>query len=390
MKRLVSWFLVMSVVMLLGAERTWAQGLVSKQSLGEKKVLVVMIRFPDVVPQFSPEAMKEKYFEKLNRYVRSMSLDRTRLTGRVTDWYTLPKPVSQYRISQHNLGVDRRKIETLIDDGLRLAAQDHDLKQYQIVFLSLGARREDYGMMGLCGYPGMLGWSGPAPKGVGSLEGVAIYCEPAHLGVVFHDLAHILGGVQEDRRVVPCLYDHDLQGQPGPFRNFAQFYLTNVGYFDPMSCHYVDLKQGPPGLSSWTRLRLGWLPPSKVLEIPKGKPFRFTLGPLTDGRSPTLAARVRLDKDVYYLFENRQALGADQCLPSFGLLVYRADDRTLECRRGLTPVLAVNADPSVPELRAAPLTMKGRKEYENQNDGFKVRLLGQKGLNLEVEATMNP
>ena len=44
-------------------------------------------------------------------------------------------------------------------------------------------------------------------------------------------------------------------------RNYAQFYLINVGYFDTMSCHYYNPKQPLPGACAWTKMRLGWIEP---------------------------------------------------------------------------------------------------------------------------------
>jgi hypothetical protein len=70
------------------------------------------------------------------------------------------------------------------------------------------AREKDaYGMMGYCAYPGMLGWADTSPFASEGGEvignGVAVYCENAHVGVLAHDLLHILGGTVGGRRVVP-------------------------------------------------------------------------------------------------------------------------------------------------------------------------------------------
>jgi len=259
-----------------------------------------MTRFPDVAPGVSIEQLRGKYFDKLDRYLRAVSYGKASVTGKTTDWHTLPRPVSYYRISPHNLSVQRERVLALIQDAADLADNAEDFSRYSMVFISLGAKRADYGMAGLCGYPGMLGWQSELPLATRRRRqtlpgGVAIYSEEAHVGVVFHDMAHIMGGVEGGRRGVPCLYDHDLQGQPGRFRNYAQFYLVNVGYFDPMSCHMFAPDQGPPGPCAWTKLRLGWIEPQKVVTVARGQSRRILLGPLSRETSETLADRLPVD-----------------------------------------------------------------------------------------------
>ncbi|UCD72411.1 MAG: hypothetical protein JSW70_05310, partial [Syntrophobacterales bacterium] len=169
-------------------------------------------------------------------------------------------------------------------------------------------------------------------------------------------MAHIMGGVRGRRRGLPCLYDHDLQAQPGPFRGSYQFYLINVGFFDPMSCHFYTFKQGPPGVCAWTKLRLGWIETGKILQVSRGASKRVRLEPLGRGKSQVLAVKLPLDASRYYLIENRQPIGPDRNLPSHGVLIYYCDDGIAECRQGKSPVKLVDADPSVPQLKNAPFT----------------------------------
>lgn len=365
---------------------------VSEKGLGEQRVLVIMAKFPDVQPSFSIQKMQEKYFDKLDRYLKAVSYQKAWVTGKMTNWYTLPHGVAHYRISRRNLEVDRSKVTKLIEDAINLADKDEDFSHYSMIFISLGANRKDYGMMGLCGYPGMLGWQSQFSmetkrRGQKIPGGVAIYCENAHVGVVFHDMAHIMGGVQGGRRVIPCLYDHDLQAQPGPFRDHFQFYLINVGFFDPMSCHFYQLRQGPPGVCAWTKLRLGWIEPTKIVQVPRGASKTVHLGPLSNGESGVLAIRLPIDETTYYLIENRQPIGPDKNLPSHGVLISYCDDRIAECRHGKSPIKLVNADPSVPELKGAPFTLEGKNIYRDEKRGVSVRLLAKRGESYEIDVS---
>jgi len=367
----------------------------SPNALGQQRVLVIMARFPDVEPGASLDQMRSKYFDKLDRYLNAVSYGKARVSGKMTDWRTLPRPVSQYRISPHNLSVDRERVLDLIRDAADLVDNQEDFSRYSMVFISLGAKRSDYGMAGLCGYPGMLGWQSELPlktrRRRQSLPGgVAIYSEEAHVGVVFHDMAHIMGGVKGGCRGVPCLYDHDLQGQPGRFRNYAQFYLVNVGYFDPMSCHMFVADQGPPGLCAWTKLRLGWIDAQKVVTVPRGTSRRVLLNPLSRETSETLVARLPVDSTTYYLVENRQPIGPDRNLPSHGVLIYLCDDQVAECRHGQSPVRLVDANPSTPELRGAPFAPDGRSEFQDRRRQILIKILSRSEDGFRIEASNGP
>lgn len=358
-------------------------------AIGEQRVLVIAAKFPGIEPSFSIDQMRVKYFERLNTYLRLVSGGQATVTGKMSGWHTLPRPVGKYRISQHNLEVDRTKVAQLIQDAVDLADRDEDFSQYSMIFLSLGVDRAEYGMMGLCGYPGMLGWRNDVPITTKGKKqkipgGVAIYCERAHVGVVFHDMAHIMGGVRDGKRVVPCLYDHDLQARAGPFRGFAQFYLIHLGYFDPMSCHMFEPDQGPPGVCAWTALRLGWIAPNRVVEVAKGETKTVLLGALHDPDSRTVVARLPLTATTFYLVENRQPFGPDRNLPSHGVLISYCDDAVAECRKGEAPVKLMNADPSIPELKGAPFTMSGRHAYQDARRHVTIEFLAQKGRDAEI------
>jgi M6 family metalloprotease-like protein len=217
--------------------------------------------------------------------------------------------------------------------------------------------------------------------------GVAIYCEQAHVGVVFHDMAHIMAGVQQGRRVLPCLYDHDLQAQKGSFRNNYQFYLINVGFFDPMSCHFYDMKQGPPSVCGWTKLRLNWIDRKKITEVSRGKNKTVLLGPLERGQSETLVVKLPIDEKTYFLIENRQPIGPDRILPSHGVLIYYCDDRIAECRHGQSPVKLIDADPSVPQLNGAPFNAAGKDSYKDEKLGISVNVISKQGEKYRISVS---
>jgi len=345
---------------------------------GVEKGLVILVDFPDVKPSMAREQVMRRFSKQLDAYVREMSYGNVWLAVDVTrKWHTMPEDVSHYKISSRNLEVDKSRVRKLIDDALDAVDKDVDLSGYSFVALVMAATLKDYGMIGLCGYPGMLGWSadGVLTARSGSpVKGVAIFCYQAHLGTLFHDVAHILGGVKDGKRLVPCLYDHDLQAKPGPMRETFLDSIINMGFWDPMSCHYRERRMGPPGISSWTKMRLGWLDQLKIKLVQPGEESEIVLGPLEEGSSPVLAIKLPVSATTYYLVENRQPIGFDRNLPGSGVLVMYADDNIPECRHGKAPVKLVNADPSIAHLEGAAFDIGKTDFYEDEANRVRIRL----------------
>lgn len=356
----------------------------SRQAGKVEHGLVILVEFPDVKHDVRADSVQERFSRRLNGYVREMSYDRVSLTVDVTRrWHRMPGPVGDYRISPRNLEVDKSRVRKLIDDALAAAENDVDLSAHSFVVIYMGAMLSDYGMIGLCGYPGMLGWTSDdvlrTRRGQVVKGGVAIFTHQAHLGTLFHDIAHILGGVRAGKRNVPCLYDHDLQARPGPLRETFLDAIINMGFWDPMSCHYYKRDLPPPGISSWTKLRLGWMDQSQVRTVKRGETAEVTLGALQDASAGTVVIRIPLSATTYYLVENRQPIGFDKNLPGHGVLIMYADDTVPECRHGRSPVRLMNADPTVPHLEGAAFDVGKKAVFEDEKNGIRIELAGKTG-----------
>jgi len=362
--------------------------------------MVLLARFTDVEPQITPDKARGKVFTKLDTYIRQVSYNQTWLEGEVRGWYTLDNYIADYEISPHNQRVDREKITKLVQEVINKADGDVDFSDYPNVLIILGAPKDAYGMMGYCAYPGMLGWMDTSPLVTESGEvinnGVAVYCENAHVGVLAHDLIHILGGMVGDRRVVPCLYDHTLQGQDGEFRGYAEFYLIYMGFWDPMSCHFYKWDLPPPGFSSWTKLRLSWIAPTKIAVVNPGETATVLLGPLADETADTLVIKIPLGPTTYYLIENRQSIGVDQNLPGSGVLILYADDTVAECvyfnddpDDPRAPVKIIDADPNVPQLEGAAFDIgEGKRDtFTDEKHNITIKLLDKTGDSYEILIT---
>ena len=107
--------------------------------------------------------------------------------------------------------------------------------------------------------------------------GVFVGTENAPLGMFAHDFFHALGGVYGNKRMVPCLYNFERQAEAS--RTHRWEYCTDyMGTWDVMSAHYVG-KDSAPGISSFTRIRLGWITPEQALLVRPGEEKGAFLAP---------------------------------------------------------------------------------------------------------------
>lgn len=345
-----------------------------------RRGLVLLVDFPGGSHAVKEDFVTER-FRKVSTYIREMSYGKACAEFDFTNWLLLPDPVSSYSISPANLKVDKSRLFRLVQDAIDAADDGYAFSGYDYVVIFMRASMQDYGMVGLCGYPGMLGWKSEllfrtTHRGQLVPNGVAIFTSSAHVGTLFHDIAHVWGGVVNGKRTVPCLYDHDLQERYPTRQTGFEHTLINMGYWDPMSCHLYKPNVAPPGISSWTKLRLGWIPREKIRDVDPSVPIEVMLGPLENGDSETLVIRIRLTASRYILVENRQPIGLfDSVLPMHGVLVMKADDDIAECRNGKAPVRLIDANPHVKTLLGAAFDLRGTSRYVDTESGLEIRLV---------------
>ena len=368
-----------------------ADGNGSAQSCKTIKGLVVLTQFPDISHRVPRQRLEAHYFKNLDAYVRQMSYGKFCVGGELTGKiYRLPDPLAAYKISDRNLEVDPRRIQKLISDTVNMVGKDYDLKQYDFIEISLVAHSQEYGMIGLCGYPSHTNtYNTWVDKSTGHQirygSGVSISVYTAPLGTVFHDIAHILAGRDKDGyRVLPHLYDNTLQALPGPMLEMFRKSQINAGYWDPMSCHHLERGVPPPGLLAWTKLKLGWIDEDKVRTVKAGETADIVLDPLEVGSSEVLVIRLPVTKDTYYLIENRQPIGVDKNLPGHGVLITFADDRVHRALDGKTPAKLMNANPDIPDLNGAAFDIGENERFVDKKNGITIELLRKTGLSYEI------
>lgn len=123
-----------------------------------KQGLIILVEFLDVQHSVDRRFVQRRFFRELNSYVQEMSYNKVCIGGNITEkWHKMPHPISHYKISPRNLEVDKSRVTNLINDTLDAVDKDVDFSKYSFVVIFMGAQRTEYGMIGLSGYPGMLG-----------------------------------------------------------------------------------------------------------------------------------------------------------------------------------------------------------------------------------------
>jgi len=349
---------------------------------GPQRMLVIMVTFPGSKSVIPAEQIAKKA-ERVGAYIRAVSGGIAWMETTLSGPYELPAPLTEYSIKPYNAQVDRSRVNLLVRDALNAAQKDHDLSSFKQIWISVGAwttpgTETGYGMICLSANPGFLHdpTSGerfkmkavPLADGSKFSGGIIINTENSVLGHVAHDLMHAMGGVISGERSVPCLYSQYLQSHPvgGGRPDYDEFSIY-LGPWDVMSQHFLkktkqaensdERRQASPGITSFTRMQLGWFRPGQVVTVQPGETKEVTLEPLLGGEKE-LTVMIPVGKRRYILVENRQKVSFDSMLPSSGLLVLRVD-RTRE--EGDGTVTVINANPSLPHFSGAPF-MPGQGE----------------------------
>ena len=366
----------------------------STRAKGEIRVLIAVAQFPDMQPRIPLRKIERTVVQELNDYVRDQSYGQAWVKAQFMGYVSLPDSISAYRISPNNFEVDRGRVRKLIEDTMTAMESRIDFSQYQnmlIIPAALTQPGKGYGMMCYCANPGMLTGFRGNPRYVtlrsgGGKEfsgGVFVGTENAPLGMFAHDFFHALGGVYDNKRLVPCLYNFERQAEASRLHKWE--YCTDyMGTWDVMSAHYVG-KASTPGICSFTRIRLGWISSEQAILVRSGEERIAFLAPLARG-GKTLVMKIPLQMGQYYLLESRQLVGVDKVQPDSGILILKVNPAAQE---GIGTVRIMDADPSSPNLSRAPfrLDQENRKFFVDKENNVAVIPLWGQGENQGVLVT---
>lgn len=194
-------------------------GLQSTQAIGEKRVLIVVVSFPDATPTIPIEMVKLRATSAFYAYVVEQSYGLASVNTDFRGYIMLPSSLSRYKVSQYNNQVDAGRVRKLIEDTMTILEKEVDFSSYDhmliipAVFTTAGT---GYGMICYCANPGMLtaikktlgfarasgdrGAQYETLRSKGGKEfkgGVFVGAENANLGMFAHDYFHALGGIYD-------------------------------------------------------------------------------------------------------------------------------------------------------------------------------------------------
>ena len=157
-----------------------------------------------------------------------------------------------------------------------------------------------------------------------------------------------------------------------------------MGPWDIMSQHFIKRKQPPEGISSFTKIRLGWISPDQVILVNPGTTKSVFLSPLSK-MGETLAVKIPLKRKWssgrgnFYLIENRQPIGYDRLLPDSGILILKVNEDAME---GSGTVKVMDADPDSPHFSHATFRLDKDKRnsfIDKKNNVAIIPLWSEKG-----------
>jgi hypothetical protein len=158
-----------------------------------------------------------------------------------------------------------------------------------------------------------------------------------------------------------------------------------MGQWDIMSEHLVKRDEPPPGISSFTKIRLGWISSEQAVLVKPGETTYASLSPLSK-KGEKLVVKIPLKGNRYYLVENRQPFGYDRILPDSGLLILKVDPNVPE---GYGTAKIMDADPKSPRFSRATfrLDRPNRNLFLDKEANIAVIPLWSEGESLGVLIT---
>lgn len=353
------------------------------------RILVVPISFPGSRVKSLAE-IERGYAHDLVDYIREVSYGQVVPSVEVIPWVSMQRPADAYRVSYRIYHADQqrdwKRKKSLILDAVNTIDKDFNLSLYDAIMIVPGCGSRELGTTGYVlrddsGFPRLRTRSGQ------SIPPADFHHQYCPFPSIPHSLAHILGGYKNGQIMVPDLFDFRARSTPGPYGYANQWVGGNrgmqytspfVGPWDIMSQHGIKTSSdphryvgvSPQGMTSFTKIRLGWIRPNQIKTVNKGEFQKILLAPLEKGGENTIVVHLPLGQQRYYLVENRQHEGVDKCLPTEGVLILKVDERIPD---GHGPVKIMDAHPNVPFFENATFIVG--EHYQDRKNGISIHIL---------------
>jgi len=326
------------------------------------KAVVILLQFPDWPADtlnHTPAKFADLLFSRgthptgsLRDYYAEVSRDAFDVDGIVTRWYTATREYAEYANSQGGFGVAPQNAQQMALDAIRLADPDVDFSQFDndgpdgtpnsgdddgeidgLFIVHAGPGGEETGSD-----TDIWSHKWNMPGGHATVDGISAFAyttQPERwqsttpyntagdlmsVGVFCHEFGHVLG--------LPDLYD--TSGLPGASEGLGEWDLMASGLYNHMPGAPTGSK--PAHLSAWSKMTLGWLEPTWVLE----DTLSVTIPPVESTGQAYRLWTNGVDAGEYFLIENRQPVGFDSALvrstverpvpqTAHGLIIYHVD-----------------------------------------------------------------
>ena len=409
-------FSLLSILLLLNACTPSAEARYYKKSssslshtsLGLQKVLVLAVSFPDVDIANPLFLIEKRVLGKTAKYYDMVSYGKTRIVGDVKGWYQLPHDLSAYKVPPYlfQLANNRKMVKKLVEDSLSSAEKDITYSNYDQIIIVLGINSgpgKGYGLHAYCANPGVLSGVRHGKASMVNIKtrggqkfngGIVVISQNAHPGQIIHDFTHAIGGVIKDKRVIPDLYGFEeydkalgiaskmkAKQRAESFDEIIEMFTIYMGPWDIMSRHIIGRGLPLAGMSSFTRIRMGWIGDDQITEVKRGHDLAAMLSPLGSGKG-ILAIRIPVGRKKYYLIENRQKMMIDRTIPAPGILILKVNE-ALEDGDGIVRI--VDANPNVRGFKAATYGVNsGQTTSVNLSRDHTLEILWKEGKELAV------
>jgi M6 family metalloprotease-like protein len=267
---------------------------------GTKSAIVILTEFLDIYSSFQKDVLRQitlnmtAYFSEVSYGMLTLNVDITNRTYRMAhnmsfyvesggdyrrNYSAMSEKLTQESVSKadSDINYDNYEYVLIIHPGQNITATAH---------LTLQIDTNDGRQINSC----------------------AIVPESDDLTVFCHETAHLLG--------LPDLYPETL------------FTQGDVGAWDLMGYSRLH-RNSPPQLSSWSRIKLGWLNSSSIETIDinsSGYPKLLYPLEMPSSEPETKAIKVLITTSIFYLVEYRNQTLSDKYLPESGVLIYLCDE----------------------------------------------------------------
>ena len=289
---------------------------------GTVKLAVIAVQFSDLPPTRTIDQIKQEYFganNSLASYYQEVSYGKLSVTGDVFGWYTVPYTEVHYGkncLSINDAACDGQDDSWQIAQDVTSQAQkDINFANYNyFAFVHSGNGQE----------------SSKVPYDVWSVtyvSGVDVQT-PSRTLVAFNIVAEMEANGRSPLGVYCAEFGH-LLGVPDMFDT-----ATGKTVMGPWELEEMGTWNGHPSgsspaeMSSWDRLKIGWLPQADEEVLPQSAPALNSLNPLEDPQG--LRAAEVVTPNSYYLLEVREPIGFDSALPGFGVIAYQVTNSDVD------------------------------------------------------------